>query len=228
MFFGAANFFYAQKPSVKNKVDDLASMRLENVQLEAQSIESLFSDLSLSYDIPIGLETASHDDEIAFYSIEFKNGTLSDLLTQFVVRHNQYVWEIKNGVVNIFPKDKYRDIVLDKLLEAKISNLLIKEKTSCWALEESLVNTTEIKKILEANEMTRVRGNFSGAYIPQLGRHFTLEISNMTLKSILNKVIKESAIAKFWIIKTYSSEQTFILRLNARHEDTPVVLQRLF
>jgi hypothetical protein len=37
---------------------ELADMELENVQIEAQSIGSLFSELALSFNIPIGLEIA--------------------------------------------------------------------------------------------------------------------------------------------------------------------------
>jgi hypothetical protein len=216
---GGNNFSDAQQTAAAGKDRDLATMWLKDVRIEAQSIGSLFSDLSLSYDIPIGLELALNDDELMTYQIDFKKGTLADLLTQFVAQHDQYDWEIKDGVVNIFPKDNYRDVILDKLLEAEISSVVVKENTSCRALEESLVKTPEIKKILEDNGITHSGLNFSGGYFPQLGRHFSLAVSNMRLKSILNKVVKESPSAKIWLIKRYSNNQTFFIRLSARHED---------
>jgi hypothetical protein len=36
--------------------------------------------------------------------------------------------------------------------------------------------------------------NFTGVYLPQLGRNFNLDLSNTTLESLLNKVIKESPV----------------------------------
>lgn len=221
LLFGANNFSRAQKSAVAGKDDALAAKQLENVQIEAQSIGRLFADLSLSYDIPIGLEIALNDDESAIYHIDFKKGTLSELLTQFVARHDQYAWEITDGVVNVFPKDYHRDLLLEELLETKIGSFSIKEKTNCWTLVESLITTPEIKEILEIKKTTYRSRSFSGAYIPQLGRHFTLDVSNMQLKTILNKVTKESQTAKFWLITRNGNDQTLFIGLSARHEDFP-------
>jgi len=222
MVFGTTKFVCAQEPAVANKDGDLAGKQLENVQIEGQGVEALLTDLSLSYNIPIGLEIASNDDEFTIYSLELKKGTLTDLLTQFIKQHNQYTWEIKDGVVNILPKQNYRDFVLDKLLTVQISNFSVPENSSCFMLEESLTNTIEVRKILKAYRMTRSGLNFSGAYFPQLGRHFKLAVSDMRVKTILNKVIKESPIAKIWLIKKYSHDQTFVIRINARHEDLSI------
>jgi hypothetical protein len=219
MLFGATTLVCAQEPAVTNKAGNLAGRQLENVQIEEQSIESLFTALSLSYNIPIGLEIASNDDEFATYALDLKKGTLSDLLTQFARQHNQYTWEIKDGVVNIFPKQNYRDFVLDELLTVQISTFSVPENSSCFKLEESLTNTLEVRKILQTYGLSRSGLNFSGAYFPQVGRHFKLDVSEMTVKTILNKVIRESPIAKIWLIKKYRHDQTFVIRLNARHED---------
>ena len=219
MLFGAASLVCAQEAPVTNKVANLADMQLENVRIEEQSIEALFTNLSLSYDIPIGLEIAPHDDEIASYALDQKKGTLTDLLTQFARQHNQYTWEVKDGVVNIFPKQNYRDLVLDELLRVQISKFSVRENSSCFTLEESLTNTVEVRKILQTYGLARSGLNFSGAYFPQLGRHFKLDLTDATVKVILNKVIKESPLAKIWLIKKYSGDGTFVIRLNARNEE---------
>lgn len=219
MLFGATGLVCAQKAALANKDGDLAGRQLENVQIEGQGIEALLTDLSLSYNIPIGLEIASHDDEFTTYTLDLKRGPLTDLLTQFVRQHNQYTWEIKDGVVNIFPKSNYRDFVLDELLKVQISQFSVKENTGCWRLVDSLTNTVEVQNVLKTYGLARSGLNFSGGYFPQVGRHFKLDVSDMTVKTILNKVIKESPIAKIWLIKKYSHDQTFVIRLNARHED---------
>jgi hypothetical protein len=219
MLFGATSLVCVQEPAVANKYGDLADKQLENVQIEGQGVAALLTDLSLSYNIPIGLEIASNDDEFTTYTFDLKRGTLTDLLTQFVKQHNQYTWEITDGVVNIFPKSNYRDFVLDELLKVKISKFSVKENTGCWTLADSLSNTIEVQYVLKTYGMTRSGLNFSGAYFPQVGRQFKLDVTDMTVKSILNKVIKESPVAKIWLIKRYSVNGTFDIRLNARHED---------
>jgi len=213
------SFGHTQRTTVWAKAD--ATMRLPASQIEEQGIEGLFSDFSLTNDIPIALEIASNNDELATYRSDFKGGTLSEFLTQFVAQHDEYTWEIKDGVANVFPKEKYRDPIFKELLETQLKTFSIVEKTSCWALEDALVSTPEIKKILEAHAL-RVSGrNFSGTYFPQLGRNFRLDMSNTTLEALLNTVIKQSPSARMWFIKRYSYDRTFAIRFNARHEDAP-------
>jgi hypothetical protein len=227
MLFGATSLVCAQEAAVgTNKAGNLADMQLENVRIEEQSIEALFTNLSLSYDIPIGLEIAPHDDEFATYALYQKRGTLKDLLTQFSNQHTQYTWEVKDGVINIFPKQNYRDFVLDELLRIPISKFSVHENSSCWTLEESLTDTVEVRKIMQTYGLSRHGLNFSGAYFPQVGRQFKLDVTDMTVKSILNKVIMESPVAKIWLIKRYSATGTFDIRLNARHEDVATPMRQ--
>ena len=198
-----------------------AATRLENVRIEAQGVDSLFAKLSLNYDIPIGLEVAAGEDELAIYQLDLKEGTLSDLLTQFTARYDRYAWNIQGGVVNVSPKDAYRDTLFRDLLETGISRFSVKKNTSCRDLVRSLVETPEIRRVIEGHG-TRYRArNFSGAYIPQVGREFTLDLSGVALKPLLNKVIGTSPTARFWLVTRNSYDQTILLDLNARHEDLP-------
>jgi hypothetical protein len=78
----------------------LAQRQLETVKIEAQSIRQLFSDLSLSHNIPIAVEVALNDDESAIYRLNGIKTTLSHLLTAFVTEHSEYSWQIKDGVIS--------------------------------------------------------------------------------------------------------------------------------
>ena len=66
--------------------------------------------------------------------------------------------------------------------------------------------------------VTKRAATLADAYFPQLGRHFKFDVTDMTVKTILNKVVKESPLAKIWLIKKFSIDGTFDIRLNARHE----------
>lgn len=226
LLMAATGVCFGQGSVSANQMErDLASLPLENVQIEAQSIGSLLTSLSLDYDVPIGVEIALNDDYSAPYTFDFKRGTLAELLTQLVAQYDQYRWEIRDGVVNVFPREKYRDFIMERMLQANIEDLSIKEGTSCWALEDVLANSAGVKDVGDVYGLVRAGLNFSGFYFPQLGRHFTLDISNMTLQAALNTVVKKSPLAKVWVIKKYSNERTFYIRLSARHEDSPIINQ---
>ena len=209
------------------KHENLAALQLENVHIEAQGIESFFSNLSLEYGIPIGLEIGSNDNHFEEYDIELKKGTLADFLNKFVRAYNLYAWNITDGVISIFPKDGYRDLVIGELLKTRVTNYKVKENTNCWKAIDLLLATPEIRSKLKASGIAQSGLNFSGSYIPHLGREFTLDVSNMTVKSILNKIAKDSSLARIWVIKKYGYEQTFFIRFHALHPDAPVGLENL-
>jgi len=214
---GLNGFISAQKTVVKN--ENWATMQLENVQIKGQGVGQLLSRISFGYDVPIGFEVAANEDELMMHSFYFKKGTLSELLTQFVKEHNQYAWEINDGVVNVFPNDGYRDPQLKELSEIEIGTVSIEKGTSCYGLGKSLANAPEIKEFLENNEIGFRGQGLSGFYIMQLGRDFTLDVSNMKLKAILNKVIKESPTTNFWLIRRNGYDQSISVNITASQED---------
>jgi hypothetical protein len=219
MCCASSSFAYTQSVTVWAKAD--AATQLPAMQIEGQGIEAFFSDLSLTYDIPIALEIASNNDELATYRTDFNGGTLSEFMLRFVAQHQEYTWTINEGVLKILPKEKYRDPIFKELLGTQLKTFSISEKTSCWALEDALVSTPAVKKTLDAHSLQVSGRNFSGAYLPQLGRNFRLDIANTTLESLLNTVIKQSPVARMWFIKRHSYDRTLAIRFDARHEDAP-------
>ena len=191
-----------QTPPIRASIKgDLAQIPLENVLIEEESLAQFFSHLSFAYNIPIGLEIGLGGDEQSVYRIELKKGTLADLLTQFVAEHKAYTWKIENGVVSVFPKDAYRDPVLRQLLATQIRSFSITEETDVWSFGKQLLSVPEVKRILERYGMTGDPGYLGGFYIQQLGRKFSFEVSNVQLKAILDKVIKESPVARNWSVR---------------------------
>ena len=208
----------AQDNAVAKTKLELAQMRLENVQIEREGIGELFSAFSFTYNIPIGLEIARSGDRLSLYRIDFQKGTLSDLLAQFVAQHDEYTWKIENGVLSVFPKEEYRDQVVRELLVTEISSFSVAEKTSAWSFGKSLLSTPETKRILELSGTTSDTGRVGGFYIQQLGQKFSFEVSGIRVKSILDKVIKESPVARNWIISNNVSAQKIFLEVNTKPE----------
>lgn len=218
LLIGGVSVRAQENPAAKPRVD-LAQMRLKNVEIERESIAGLFAALSFSYDIPIGLEIARGGDEVSLYQINFQKGTLSDLLTRFVAQYDVYDWKIEDGVVSVFPKKDYRDPLIRELLLTEIRSFAVEEKTSTMGFGNSLLSTREAKSLIESIGMNYDTGHIGGFYIQQLGQKFSFEVSNTRLKSILDKVIKESPVARNWTIST--SAQTIFLRVNVKLEYTP-------
>ncbi len=216
-------FACARSPAqtIQNKTSDLTQRQLANVRIEEEYISTLLSHFSSAYHIPVGLEVARNGDERASYKINFKKGRLSDLLNEFVAEHKQYAWTIENGVLSVFPTDDYRDPLLKELLTTNISSFSIKRGTSTWGFGEAVVATPEIKRIIELRGVTCDAGYLGGFYIQQLGYYFTLDVSNVTLKSLLDQVIKESPVAKYWVISHENSANRLYLRVKAAFEYPP-------
>jgi hypothetical protein len=217
IWFSAQFSLTAQVPIPTSS--NLGAEQLQDVRIDTQGISPFFAELSLTYNIPIGLETAANEYEHTRYSIDFKKGTLAELLTQFVNQHSLYTWKIEDGVANVFPKDGYRDALSRDLLATNIERFSVKENTSCWNLAEALATQPETKRILEANKTTYSGRAPSGFYIPNVGKRFTLEVSEVTLKSILNKVVSKSSTAKFWVIGR-NPDKTLLIDFIAQPEDS--------
>lgn len=107
-----------------------------------------------------------------------------------------------------------------KLSNVKIAKFRIKENTSAWELQKSLINSPEVKLVLESEDLVPIGFSFSGLYFPQLGRHFSVETSQMSVKAILNNVIEKSPTARCWLMKRYGNDGSFYIRLAARYDES--------
>lgn len=204
----------AQSPDSLRKNTDLATRLIKNVALEGK-FSNLLTRLSLDYDIPLGLEISSDEQLSNHYKVELSEGTVADLMSQIVSQNGQYDWIIENGVVNIFPRDKYRDTFLAELLTVRIGSFAVDKNSDCLKLQNDLVKAPEIKAVIDAHGM-QTGINFSGAYIPRLGQQFSLKVSDITLKALLNQIIRESPLARTWIISTDNSSRTLSLGVTSR------------
>ena len=108
----------AQSLDPGRKNSELATRLIKNVELEGQ-LWDLLTRLSLDYDIPLGREVSPDEQLSNRYRVELSEGTIADLMSQIISQNEQYDWVIENGVVNLFPRDKYRDDFLVELLAVR-------------------------------------------------------------------------------------------------------------
>lgn len=229
LLLGVSSFVSAQDVRTSDKKTDApltATMQLEDVRLRGH-IVALLSELALQHDIPIGFEQAMNAADVSERRIRFERITLADLLTQLVAEYEQYSWEIRDGVVYVFPKEGSRDPILNRVLNVEIKTFSLKKGTLTWDVEAALFNSREVKEVVDAYGLTTRNGYIgSGFYFPQLGHNFTLDAIDTTVMSILNRIVKESPVAKFWSISRTSSSHMLFLDLAASHEGTPKNLRR--
>lgn len=218
LVFDLSHAGIAQKPDSADKNKDLSEVTISSRRFKQQSLQDLLSQISYIYEIPIGLEVEMNDLRVPV-SFDFKGGKLPDLLNEIVKYCSDYSWEIKDGAVNVFPKDKYRDGLLKELLDTRISDFTVAENTNCDGFTRSLIETIEIDRILKANGMRFIEQDMSGFYIMTLGDKFTFKASDLTMKTILNKVVKKNPFADFWVIER-ANWDTQVLRLSVIAVDT--------
>lgn len=205
----------------------LATKQLEDVRLRSGSLSSLLAEIALQYDIPIGLERVMNDGDSKEMRIRIEKVTLADLLTQVMAEHREYSWEISDGMVHVFPKEGRRDPIVERLLNVEIKTFSLKKGTPTWDVETTLLKTPEFKEVVAAYGLGSLGFIFSGFSIPQLGKNYALNVSNTTVRSILDRIVKESPTAKFWSVNRDSLEHTFSIGLAALHEGTPRNFRRI-
>lgn len=205
--------------AVDNSNKENLVLYLDNNKIQAQNLRQLFANISLSYDIPIGFVVSSKGDQIPV-SFDLKTGTISDLLTKIVDQFDDYTWETRDGVINVFPKKMYQNTIVNELLDTSVDSFSIKQNSSCQTVVKSLLSVPEIRKVLEANSLSYQKQNHIGFYIQQTGKRYSLKVSNVKLLEILNKVAKESPTTKYWFINgNKSNKQILELGFIARFED---------
>ena len=209
----------AQSRDSARKNSELATRVIKDVALEGQ-LWDLLTRLSLDYDIPLGLEVSADEQRSNRYRVELSEGTIADLMSQIISQNERYDWLIENGVVNVFPREKYRDTFLTELLTVRIRRFAINKNSDCWALQNDLITIPEIRAVVDAHGMQSIAADFTGFYIPQLGRNFSLKFSDTTLKALLNRIIRESPLARTWIISADNSSRTLNLRVTSRQHET--------
>src|SRR4051794_20064087 len=100
------SYALAAEALAQNKREELLRRPVKNVKLQADNIGLVLSRFSDQYDVPIGFEVAT-DDDLSItrgITIDVSDGTLEDVLNSIVNQNPVYVWEVRDDVVNIFPR----------------------------------------------------------------------------------------------------------------------------
>lgn len=124
-----------------------------------------------------------------WFTVNFENGRLEDILNQIVGQMGNYKWEINDDVVNIFPI-RGRDERYQKLLELNIKNFTIQKPISIGSIKNDVLGLPEVVKFLNENEIYSTE--YRAGSFENLDRFLNLEFksSDLTLRELLNKITK--------------------------------------
>lgn len=209
-----ASFGISAEPSPSVEVtQDLLSRPIDNLDLEATNIGRLLDRFSFQTKIPIGLEVSSDDDLSATKKrmrLEIKHGTLRDVLDSVVKQNPLYEWKIEDQVVNVFPKDANRDAVLKEVLETKLDRFSVYRNMTRFTFRQALTTTPPVKQLLLQHNVLPDNQSFMSRDFVPLGRNYTLEASNLSVASLLNRVIRESE-TKSWLVLRYGKGKRYFV-----------------
>lgn len=158
--------------------------------------------------IPVGFEGAIGFDISGPKNVQVENGTLKEVLESITKQDPTYTWEVNNGVVNIYPV-QFRDETIKSLLEKEIANFSTIKATGRDEIAKNIKSTNEINFLLKEKQIQFNISTKTNLYAKDGISEFNL--SNIELKGVLNKIVKESSDSKLWSITKTKEGSIFLL-----------------
>jgi hypothetical protein len=188
---------------------DLMNIRVKRLTINAENIHLTLSRIANEYDIPIGLEVADQGSGKHPIKIHVKDAALRDVLNLIVRQDPRYEWAVTDGVVNVFPK-RNRNSVLKDLLGTQVQSFRIEKGTSRFDVKVNMANLPEIRSFLERSNAAPWVAALSNRDYASLGPEFSLEMSNASLRMILNSIIGRGP-TKYWIVSKPGNDNSIII-----------------
>jgi hypothetical protein len=186
---------------------NLVNQRIE-VDFTDATLIYVLDKLAVEHRIPIGLERASTETYGAKLNIHIKNGTLKDVFDSIVQQEPEYNWEVKDGVVNFTPINRYSFV--EKLLNTPISSFKPKKGISKFQIRDSIVNISEVQKLLTSNNIGVERMDYPYHRSIYSNDEVDLSTSNTDVRGVLNKVVRVSE-HKIWVVEMYGYDGNKLL-----------------
>jgi len=183
-----------------------------DLNLQHATFLQTLSMLSVTHRVPIGLERDAEYWNRVRNLMSFENGqvnwkegtiritsgTLKEVLDSLVAQEPIYRWEVRDGVINVYPVQS-RDPVLQKLLETQVDTFATEKGMNNFQIHETILALPELKTWLQTENLEVKRGVQTGRRSIYTNDEVKIDVSNATFRSVLNKVVKDSEY-KLWVI----------------------------
>lgn len=205
-----AGFFIAQIATIATTSNaqvnesDLLNRKATVIRKDA-NIYEILRILSLQTNVPIGFEalpdefSRRHGQKL---SIEIRKGTVHEVLNYIVQADNRYQWNTTNGVIEVTPKENECSI-----LNVMVHNFVV-EDTRIEEVGFSITSNPAVRAKLQSmglidSQLITYRGE------PRLQATVSFALPDMTVREILNEMIKRSYINS-WSVIRYGAKNNFI------------------
>lgn len=218
-------FYVIASPITSSQIESrpegsiLRERQLPEIHLKRKDFDALLTDLSLDYNIPIGLELANESKVSEMYQLDFLGGSVEKLMDEIIEMTPSYRWTMVEDVIYVYPLASDQNSFLKMFLSAKAEPLTIENDTTCWAFVRNLVESPEIKQLMLVNGMSLKDINFSGTYFPHFGKNFEMVVDADTVLSVLNRVVLSSPTAKIWVLRISPDSSKFSLIINSVNDE---------
>lgn len=207
--FVAGSYARSEAHGLRKSAADIA---VTDLRIEGANINKLLAKIAYMYDVPISLEVATDEDLLKSKSlrVQLKKGTLADVFDDIVKQKPSYRWEAGERTIKVFPKSDSRDPLLQTLLEIKIAHVIVRKSTAKLNFREALTRSPELKILLGSYGVRPLNEGFSSSDFETFGGDFSLELENMSVRSILDSIIQTTR-TKYWFIKRDEESKEFFL-----------------
>lgn len=209
MILGSSSLYQSEAQNLPN---DEINVPVRDLNIEAQNIHLLLSKIAYLYSVPISLEVASDDELLKskHLKVQIKTGTLANVLDTIVRQKPSYIWEVSEHTIRVFPKSQFRDSMLPVVLDLRISHLVAAKPVIKFTFRQQLTQQPELKNLLESYGVTASLEAFSGYDFRPFGRDFSFDFENVSVRTILNSVIRNSE-TKYWVINRFGENREYLL-----------------
>jgi|ERR1700752_777880 len=193
-------------------VKDASVVTVTDLQVKERNINHVLAKIAYTYKVPISLEVATNEDLLKGkgLKVQLKKGTLADVLDNIIRQKPSYIWEASEGGIRVFPKSEFRDPLLQTLLETRISHFTVSKSIAKLNFREALTRRPELAYLLASYGVRPSNEAFHRLDILPFGGDFSLDLENVSVRSILDSVIKNSQ-TKYWFINRDGDAREYLL-----------------
>lgn len=196
----------------RNGPRSAADLTVTDLEIDGGNINQVLAKIAYKYSVPISLEVAIDDDLLksAHVSVHVKRGKIADVLDNIVKQKPSYTWEFGPSTIRVFPKNEFRDPLLQTLLALRIDRFVLPKRTARLTFRQTLTQRPELKNLLASYHVSPSNEAFSQYDIASFGGDFSLDLENESVQSILDNVISNSQ-TKYWFIKREGEKREYLL-----------------
>jgi hypothetical protein len=143
-----------------------------------------------------------------FISLNLEGASVEQTMNEIVKQLGNYVWEERDGVINITP-DVGRDRRLKDFLNVKLREFSVSSDESISVIRDRIFTSREIKQFCKSEHITWPQSR-QDIYATESPIGHDLKFSNLTVREILNRTI--AAKGGGWIIRIdrFKDEEPFL------------------